>query len=80
MRKNGISGIPVTRGRKLVGILTSRDVRFETNLDKKVEEVMTRKLITAREGVSKAAAHGAAALATASRSCWWSTSTASSAG
>ena len=56
MKKNGISGIPVTRGRKLMGILTSRDVRFETNLDKKVEEVMTRKLITAREGVSKAAA------------------------
>ncbi len=56
MRKNGISGIPVTRGRKLMGILTSRDVRFETNLDKKVEEVMTRKLITAREGVSKKAA------------------------
>ena len=56
MRKNGISGIPVTRGRKLMGILTSRDVRFETNLDKKVEEVMTRKLITARPGVSKAAA------------------------
>ncbi|HZX41287.1 MAG TPA: IMP dehydrogenase [Myxococcaceae bacterium] len=56
MRKNGISGIPVTRGRKLMGILTSRDVRFQTNLDKKVEEVMTRKLITAREGVSKKAA------------------------
>ena len=56
MKKNGISGIPVTRGRKLMGILTSRDVRFETNLDKKVEEVMTRKLITAREGVSKKAA------------------------
>jgi len=56
MRKNGISGIPVTRGKKLLGILTSRDVRFETNLDKRVEEVMTRKLITAREGVSKAAA------------------------
>jgi IMP dehydrogenase len=56
MKRNGISGIPVTRGRRLMGILTSRDVRFETNLDKKVEEVMTRKLITAREGVSKAAA------------------------
>ncbi len=56
MKRNGISGIPVTRGRKLMGILTSRDIRFETNLDKKVEEVMTRKLITAREGVSKAAA------------------------
>jgi len=56
MKRNGISGIPVTRGRRLMGILTSRDVRFETNLDKKVEEVMTRKLITAREGVSKKAA------------------------
>ena len=56
MKRNGISGIPVTRGRKLLGILTSRDVRFEQNLDRKVEEVMTRKLITAREGVSKAAA------------------------
>src|SRR5262244_142013 len=56
MKKNGISGIPVTRGRKLLGILTSRDVRFEQNLDRKVEEVMTKKLITAKEGVSKAAA------------------------
>jgi IMP dehydrogenase len=56
MRRHGISGIPVTRGRKLVGILTSRDVRFEQNLDRRVDEVMTRKLITAREGVSKAAA------------------------
>jgi IMP dehydrogenase len=56
MKRHGISGIPVTRGRKLVGILTSRDVRFEQNLDRRVDEVMTRKLITAREGVSKAAA------------------------
>jgi IMP dehydrogenase len=56
MKRHGISGIPVTRGRKLVGILTSRDVRFEQNLDRRVDEVMTRKLITAPEGVSKAAA------------------------
>ncbi|HEY1126358.1 MAG TPA: IMP dehydrogenase, partial [Actinomycetota bacterium] len=56
MKRHGISGIPVTRGRKLVGILTSRDVRFEQNLDRRVDEVMTRKLITARDGVSKAAA------------------------
>jgi IMP dehydrogenase len=56
MKRHGISGIPVTRGRKLLGILTSRDVRFEQNLDRRVDEVMTRKLITAREGVSKAAA------------------------
>ena len=56
MKRHGISGIPVTRGKRLMGILTSRDVRFEQNLDRKVEEVMTKKLITAKEGVSKAAA------------------------
>ena len=52
MRENGISGIPVTRQGRLVGILTNRDLRFEKNLDQKVEAVMTRKLVTAREGVT----------------------------
>jgi IMP dehydrogenase len=52
MRENGISGIPVTRQGRLVGILTNRDLRFEQNLDQKVEAVMTRKLVTAREGVT----------------------------
>ncbi len=52
MRENGISGIPVTRRGKLVGILTNRDLRFEKNLDQKVEEVMTKELVTAREGVT----------------------------
>jgi IMP dehydrogenase len=52
MRENGISGIPVTRQGKLVGILTNRDLRFEKNLDQKVEAVMTKKLVTAREGVT----------------------------
>jgi IMP dehydrogenase len=52
MRENGISGIPVTRQGKLVGILTNRDLRFEKNLEQKVEAVMTRKLVTAREGVT----------------------------
>jgi IMP dehydrogenase len=56
MRRHGISGIPVVKGRKLLGIVTSRDVRFEQNLDRKVDDVMTRKLITAPEGVSKRAA------------------------
>jgi IMP dehydrogenase len=56
MRRHGISGIPVVKGRKLLGIVTSRDVRFEQNFDRKVEDVMTRKLITAPEGVSKRAA------------------------
>ena len=51
MKENGISGIPVTEKGKLVGILTNRDLRFEKNLSQKVAEVMTKKLVTAREGV-----------------------------
>jgi len=51
MRHHGVSGIPVVKGRRLVGIVTSRDVRFETNLTQKVEAVMTRKLVTGREGI-----------------------------
>ena len=51
MRENGISGIPVTKKGRLVGILTNRDLRFEKNLEQRVEEVMTKNLVTAREGV-----------------------------
>ncbi len=54
MRQYNISGIPVVQGRKLVGIVTSRDVRFVTDLGQKVEAVMTRKLVTGREGISQA--------------------------
>jgi IMP dehydrogenase len=56
MRQHGVSSIPVTQGKKLLGIVTSRDVRFETNFSQKVEQVMTRKLITGREGISQAEA------------------------
>ena len=53
MAKYRISGIPVTKQKKLVGILTNRDLRFETRLDLKVSQVMKRdKLITAPEGTS----------------------------
>lgn len=53
MSKYRISGIPVTKGGKLVGILTNRDLRFETRMDLKVSQVMKRdKLITAPEGTS----------------------------
>ena len=41
MERYRISGVPVTRGTELVGILTNRDLRFETNLDQKVGSVMT---------------------------------------
>lgn len=51
MAKFRISGVPVTEHGKLIGILTNRDLRFETVLDRKVSEVMTKEgLITAREG------------------------------
>lgn len=53
MAKYRISGIPVTKGETLVGILTNRDLRFETRMDLKVSQVMKRdKLITAPEGTS----------------------------
>jgi IMP dehydrogenase len=53
MRKYKISGVPVTEGRKLVGILTNRDLRFETRTDIPVREVMTYKnLITVPVGTT----------------------------
>jgi IMP dehydrogenase len=53
MAKYRISGIPVTKDKKLVGILTNRDLRFETRMDLKVSQVMKReKLVTAPEGTS----------------------------
>ncbi|HEX7227797.1 MAG TPA: IMP dehydrogenase [Candidatus Binatia bacterium] len=52
MDKYGISGLPVKRNGRLVGILTNRDLRFERKLDRTVSEVMTKdKLITVKEGV-----------------------------
>jgi len=54
-RANNISGVPVVDGNDLVGIVTSRDRRFETNLDLPVTKVMTPKdkLVTVPEGVRK---------------------------
>ena len=53
MEKYRISGVPVTDGDKLVGIVTNRDLRFETNTEKIISEVMTRdNLVTVSEGIS----------------------------
>ncbi len=53
MRKYRISGVPVTKGHKLVGILTNRDLRFEKRLSLKVSEVMSKdRLITAPLGTT----------------------------
>jgi IMP dehydrogenase len=57
MEKYRISGIPITRNGRLVGILTNRDLRFVTDLSKKVSELMTKdNLITAPEGTTLDAA------------------------
>ncbi len=53
MRAHDISGLPVVDRGKLVGILTSRDVRFEQNLGQPVEALMTKKLVTVPVGVSQ---------------------------
>ena len=53
MRKYRISGVPVTRKGKLVGILTNRDLRFETQLDQPISAVMTKeRLVTALPGIT----------------------------
>jgi IMP dehydrogenase len=52
MEQYRISGVPVIKGNRLVGIVTNRDLRFETKLDKSVSEVMTKEnLITVSEGI-----------------------------
>ena len=53
MGKFRISGVPITEGRKLVGIITNRDLKFETDFTKKIRESMTSEgLITAKEGTT----------------------------
>jgi IMP dehydrogenase len=54
-RQHSISGVPVVDGNNLVGIVTSRDLRFETRLDEKVSSIMTPKdrLVTVKEGAKK---------------------------
>ena len=53
MEHYNISGVPVTQGRILLGIVTNRDLRFETNLDTKVSDIMTKdNLVTVNEGIT----------------------------
>lgn len=54
-RSHNISGVPVVSGRQLVGIVTGRDVRFESSLDQPVHNIMTPKdrLITVKEGATQ---------------------------
>ena len=50
-----ISGLPVVEGSKVVGIVTNRDLRFETNLDQPIKNIMTpkKRLVTVKEGASR---------------------------
>ena len=53
MAKFRISGVPITEGRKLVGIITNRDLKFEEDFSKKIKECMTSEhLVTAKEGIT----------------------------
>ena len=53
MTKFRISGVPITEGKKLVGIITNRDLKFEEDFSRKIKECMTSEgLVTAREGVT----------------------------
>lgn len=53
MAKFRISGVPITKGKKLVGIITNRDLKFEEDFSRKIKESMTSEgLITAQEGIT----------------------------
>ncbi|MCY4321499.1 MAG: IMP dehydrogenase, partial [Bdellovibrionaceae bacterium] len=54
MKKNSISGVPITKNHQLEGILTNRDLRFETKMDQAISSIMTpkEKLVTAKEGTT----------------------------
>ena len=53
MGKFRISGVPITEGKKLVGIITNRDLKFEEDFSKKIKECMTSEnLVTAKEGTT----------------------------
>lgn len=53
MRAHGISGLPVTKGGQLVGIVTNRDIRYEENLDRSISTIMTQDVYTAPRDTTK---------------------------
>ncbi len=55
IQQHRISGLPVVDGAKVVGIVTNRDLRFETNLDQPIKNIMTpkKRLVTVKEGASR---------------------------
>ncbi len=73
MAKYNFSGVPVVNGKHLVGIVTSRDIRFETNYSLTVAEVMTPKdrLVTVKEGARRKKFE-ASCINIGLKNCWWS--------
>ena len=58
MSKFRISGVPITQGKKLVGIITNRDLKFEEDFSRKISECMTSEgLVTAEEGITLSLIH-----------------------
>lgn len=55
IRRHKISGLPVVKGKKVVGIVTNRDLRFESNLDQAIKHIMTPKtrLVTVKEDTAR---------------------------
>ena len=70
---HGISGFPVIENGRVAGIVTGRDLRFETRMDAPVSEIMTprERLITVRDGASIDEGK-ARCTSTSSSGCWWS--------
>ncbi len=52
MAKYRISGVPITEGTKLVGIITNRDLKFETDFSKRSRSMTSEGLVTAKEGIT----------------------------
>jgi IMP dehydrogenase len=75
----GVSGFPVCDGGKVVGIVTGRDLRFETRYDQPVREIMTprERLVTVPDGTTPAEAKALLNKHKLER-CWWSTMPSSS--
>ncbi len=71
MHQYSISGVPVVKNEKLVGILTNRDLRFEENLDQPVSNVMTKDhLVTVKSNITLDESKNFCT-STALKSCWW---------
>ena len=72
MAKYRISGVPICDNGKLIGIITNRDMKFETDMNQLIDNVMTKEnLVTAPEGITWRRLRRSCA-ATKSRSCpWW---------